>query len=256
VQFGTLLRSWRQARHFSQLDLAGEAEVSARHISFLETGRAQPSRDMVMRLADVLDVPLRERNALLQAAGFAAGYRQTELSAPELAAVRRSLEFLLERHAPYPAVLVDRHWNLRLANRPAMVLLPRFVDAAALQPPINVVRLLFRADGFRPHVVNWDEVAASLVDRLHREATLAATDPEARALLDEALATGAKADPRAAPAQPIIPIHLRRGDLELRIFSAITTLGTPADVTLQELRLETFFPADEASDAALRKLVA
>jgi transcriptional regulator with XRE-family HTH domain len=257
ARFGELLRTWRQARKMSQLDVAVSAGVSARHLSFLETGRSQPSRDMVIVLADVLDVPLRERNALLDAAGFAHRYRETGLDAPEMAPVRRSLEFLLARHEPYPAIVCNRRWDVLLNNAAAMRMIAGFVDARTLTPPINVMRLLFAADGLRPHVVNWRELASVMVQRLHREA-LAHGDDDARALLDVALGSDAPADWRsldldAAPA-PVVPLHLKRGALELRLFSALTTLGTAIDVTAQECRLETFFPSDAATEAALKQL--
>jgi transcriptional regulator with XRE-family HTH domain len=241
----------------SQLDVAVTAGVSARHLSFVETGRAQPSREMVLLLADVLEVPLRERNALLQAAGFAPGYRETDLGDAELGPIRRSLEFLLERHEPCPAVVCDRGWNLRMQNAAAIRLLRAIVDPATIAPPLNIMRMVFAADGFRPYIVNWPELAGSLIQRLHREA-LAHGDDEAGDLLDMALASGVPSgwrtvDLGAAPAA-IVPMHLRKGDLELRLFSALTTLGTPLDVTVQELRLETFFPADPASEQTLRRL--
>ena len=187
-RFGELLRTWRQARKMSQLDVAVAAGVSSRHLSFLETGRlSQPSREMVIVLADVLDVPLRERNALLDAAGFAHRYRETGLDAPEMAPVRRSLEFLLARHEPYPAIVCNRRWDVMLNNAAALRMIALFVapDARALAPPVNVMRLLFAADGLRAHVVNWRELASVMVQRLHREA-LAHGDDDARALLDRA----------------------------------------------------------------------
>ena len=252
--FGDLMRYWRGARKWSQLDLAAEAEISSRHLSFLETGRAQPSRDMVLRLAEVLDVPLRERNPLLAAAGFAPMYRETDLGSPALATVRKSIEFLLERHNPYPAVLVDRHWNLKLQNRGATIALGVFADV--ITPPINVMRAMFV--GMRPFITNWDEIAPVMIQRLHREA-LAAGDARSRALLDEILKMeGIPAEWRVADLDHetpvIVPLCVRRGDLELKLFSTVTTLGTPLDITLQELRLETFFPADEATDERLREL--
>lgn len=258
---GELLRYWRRVRKLSQLECALEAEVSARHLSFVETGRSRPGRDMVMRLAEVLDLPLRDRNALLHAAGFAPVYRETGLDDPELAPVRAAIEFLLERHDPYPAVLVDRHWNQLLGNRSAMTVLPRFVRSPeVLAPPINVMSLLFDPRGVRDFVVNWEELAGVLIQRLHREAAHDPGDQRMQALLDEALsAEGVPEDwrtPDLGADHPImIEMRVRRDDLELGLYSAITTLGTPLDITLQELRLETFLPADVASDRLLRDLV-
>ena len=259
--FGHLLRYWRDARRMSQLDVALAAQVSARHISYVETGRAQPSRDMVLLLVDVLDVPLRERNTLLQAAGYAPRFRESPLDAPALESVRKSIDFMLEHHKPYPAVLVDRHWNLLSQNRASAVLMTRFIaDRAVLRRPFNVMRTLFEPGGLRPFVVNWEELAAAMIQRLHREAALSGPDDGAASLVDELLAIdGVPADwrkPDYAREHPvIIAMHLKREDLELKLFSAITTLGTPLDVTLQELRIETFFPADPETDQVIRRLV-
>lgn len=259
-RFGALLRSWRDASKLSQLELALAAEVSPRHVSFLETGRSQPSRDMVLLLSEVLQVPLRERNTLLEAAGFASAYRETDLSAPELRAIMHSVEFLLSRHEPYPAVVADSRWNLRLANRAAQALLPRFVaEPAALTPPVNIMRLLFSPAGARPFIRNWEELAVAMVQRLHREALLGGGTQSARALLEELLAADSVPSdwhaPRLAAQAPLlVPLHLSRDGLELVLCSAITTLGTPQDITLQELRMETFFPADEDTERALRAL--
>jgi transcriptional regulator with XRE-family HTH domain len=254
--FGSLLRAWRQTRKMSQLDLALAAEVSARHLSFLETGRSQPSRDMVLALADVLEVPLRERNAMLTAAGFAHGYRESDLDAPEMAPVKRALEFLLAHHDPYPAVVCDRAWDVRLQNAAATRLMLALIEPAHLAAPVNAMRTLFDPRGLRPYIVNWDELAAVMVQRLHREALARPDDADAAALLAFALAgdipTGWRTLDLGAVPAPIVPIHLRKGGLELRLFSALTSLGTPVDVTAQELRIETFFAADEATDARLR----
>lgn len=258
--FGELLRYWRRARKRSQLDLALEAQVSARHLSFVETGRSRPSRDMVLRFAEVLDLPLRERNAMLNAAGYASVFSEAGLDAEEMAAVRRSLEFLLERHEPHPAVVLDRHWTAQLRNRAAGAVLAHFVASPdILSAPLNLVRLLFSPGGVRPSIVNWRELAGAMIQRLHREAALDPSDQELAALLDEALAAGDvpadwRAHDHAARPPVLLEMRLRRGDLELGLFSAITTLGTPLDVTLQGLRLETFFPVDEDSARTLRAL--
>ena len=260
MTFGELMRYWRRVRSVSQLQLALEADVSSRHVSFMETGRSQPSRQMVVQIAEALEVPLRERNTLLQSAGFAPQYRESALDSEELASVRQSLEFLLERHNPYPAVVVDRHWNVVLQNRASLQLLPRFVETpAALAPPVNVMRLLFRNDGIRPFVVNWDELSSAMIQRLHRESAFDPGDNEAAALLAEVLiAVGRSCDsrlPNLIGENPVTAeMRLRRGNLELGLFSAITTLGTPFDITLQELRMETFFPVDTASENVVRSL--
>lgn len=257
--FGQLLRYWRGTRKRSQLAVASDAGVSTRHLSFLETGRSTPSRDMVLRLSDVLEVPLRERNALLEAAGFAAAFRETPLSDDRMTPVRRSVQFLLEAHDPYPAVLVDAHWRLLEQNNASMRVLSRFIDPSAVAPPLNVMRLLFDPRGMRPYIVNWHQVAASMIHRLQRETASSPGDDPSRRLLAEMLAAPGVPDDWRQPllareSEVLIPLHLRRDELELTLFSAITTLGTPRDITLQELRLETFFPADDATETALRTL--
>lgn len=259
--FGRLLRQWRAHRGASQLALATEADTSTRHLSFLETGRSRPSREMVLRLAEALDVPLRERNALLAAAGFAALYRESALDAPGLEPVSRVLGFLLESHDPFPAYLVDREWNVLRANRAAALAFGRFAGEAPVwrETPPNLLRLTVHPDGLRPWILNWDEVATWLATRLQRELAYAGHDPELAERVDAVLALaglpdGAPAPDPETPSRPVLPLHLKRDDLELRLFSAITTLGTPQDVTLQELRIESFFPADAASEERLRAL--
>lgn len=260
-RFGPLLRRWRQTRRLSQLDLAVEAEVSSKHVSFLETGRSTPSRQMVLRLADVLDVPLRHRNTLLQAAGFSPRYRERDLEDEALEPIRASIEKLLERHDPFPTVLTDRHWFIKLSNRGAARLLARLVAPHQLEPPLNSVRLLLDPHGLRPWVVNWEEVAGAMIQRLHREIAVNGGDPAAVALLEEVLASpGIPSDSRFADLGSdlavIVPLHIRKEDLELRFFSAITTLGTALDVTLHEMVIETFLPADDETDRAMHELAA
>jgi transcriptional regulator with XRE-family HTH domain len=254
--FGRLLRQWRSQRGMSQLQLAVEAGVSARHLSFVETGRAQASREMVLLLARVLDVPLRDRNDLLVAAGYAPIYRATALDAPALGQVRRALDFILRQQEPYPAIVLDRHWNILLANAATGRLV-----AALLNPDVvtelggNAMRLMFHPRGFRPHIVNWEAAAAALIQWLHRDALSGFADPETRRLLDEMLAyPGVPSRWRTldldVSTAPFLPIEFRKGDLTLRYFTALTSLGTPHDITLQELRIESYFPADEATERA------
>lgn len=258
--FGNLLRYWRGARKLSQLALALEAHVSIRHVSFVENGRSAPSREMVLRLADVLEVPLRERNTLLVAAGYAPIYQETDLDAPELRMVRRSIEFVLEHHNPFPSIVVDRCWNILMHNSASRRLLPRLVaDPAALKAPLNSIRLLFDANGLRPFVLNWAEVAAAMIQRLHRQLVAAPNDEACRTLLDELLATdGVPASwrlPDYALQHPaVFSVRVRKEKLSLNLFSAITTLGTPLDITLQELRMDTFLPADEETERRLRAI--
>jgi transcriptional regulator with XRE-family HTH domain len=263
-RFGDLLRRWRVARRHSQLTLATEAEISSRHLSFLETGRAQPSREMVLRLAEVLDVPLREQNALLAAAGYASVHRETALSAPELAQVRRALGFMLAQQEPFPALVVDRHWNVLMQNQAAGRLFALFLDPEApgrVPGPPNAVRLTFHPQGLRRYIVNWEAVAGPLVQQIHREAVGGIPDEETRRLLDEVLSyPGVPArwrHPDAhAQSAPFLAIALRKGDLALRFFTTIASLGTPQDITLQELRVECFFPGDETTEALARRLAA
>jgi len=254
---GDLLREWRQRRRMSQLDLACEAEISTRHLSFLETGRSLPSRDMVLHLADRLDVPLRERNVLLVAAGFAPVFRERPLGDPALAPARRAVEQVLTAHEPYPALAVDRHWTLVSANAAVAPLLAG-VDAALLQPPVNVMRLALHPQGLAPRIANLAEWRAHLLLRLGRQVELSA-DPVLTALLRELAAYPAPASARQAEqgeAGVMVPFRLRMEAGELAFFSTTTVFGTPVDITLAELALEAFFPADAATAEALRRLCA
>jgi transcriptional regulator with XRE-family HTH domain len=252
---GHLLRAWRATRGMSQLELALRAGFSARHVSFIETGRAQPSRHALLVLAETLEVPLRERNQLLAAGGYADAYRETGLDAEEMAPIRSMLRFILDRHAPYAAIVLDRHSTCVIGNAAADRLVELIVDPSLITPHANHLRLAFHPLGARRFIVNWDEVARHLLARAERE--LAALDDRQAASLLAELRGYAGPLPRATPplaGDLLLPIHIRRGDVELRLFSAIMTLGTPRDVTLQELRIETFFPADAASDAAWRSI--
>ena len=259
--FGPLLRQWRARRRMSQLDLAAEAEISSRHLSFIETGRAGPSREMVRLLAQVLDVPLRDRNALLTAAGYAPIYRETRLEAPAMAQARRALDFILRQQEPYPALVLDRHWNVLDVNEGSARVQQAFLDSPAvaeLGPP-NAMRLMFHPRAFRPYIVNWEATAASLIQWLHRDALSGFADTETRALLQELLSYPdvprhwRTLDLEASTA-PFLPIEFSKDELSLRYFTTLTSLGTPHDITLQELRIECFFPADEATEAASRRL--
>jgi transcriptional regulator with XRE-family HTH domain len=260
--FGRLLREWRARRRMSQLDLAVEAGVSSRHLSFIETGRAQPSRDMVLLLARVLEIPLRDRNDLLTAAGYAAMYRATDLDAPELEQARRALDFMLRQHEPYPAIVVDRQWTILKANGGAARLVEAFADpTATAEWGGNAMRLMFHPRGFRPHIVNWEAMAAALIQWLHRDVLSGLGGAETRRLLEELLSyPGVPPRWRAldldVSTAPFLAIEFAKGDLRLRYFSALTNLGTPHDITLQEIRVEAFFPADAASEEASRRLAA
>jgi transcriptional regulator with XRE-family HTH domain len=252
--FGPMLREWRQRRRLTQLDLGNLADVSARHLSFLETGRSRPSREMVLHLSGELDVPLRGRNELMMAAGFAPAYTDHGLDHSETAEVRRSLQRILDGHRPYPAVLVDGMWNLVAANE-AIGLLTDLVDPALLAPPVNVLRVSLHPRGLAPHVVDLEEYAAHLVSRLRRQAERAATTG-LRGLLGELVGycRDAGLDPTALPRDRIVlPLRLRHPDGPLTLFSTVAVLGAPLDVTLEEVAIESFFPADDTTADYLRR---
>jgi transcriptional regulator with XRE-family HTH domain len=244
---GTLLRQWREHRKLSQLALALDANVSTKHVSFIESGRSVPSRDMVVALSEVLDVPLRGRNALLLAAGYAPMYSQHSLDAPELAAARRAVDLLLAGHEPYPAIAIDRHWNLVTANR-AFAPIVSGIAPALLAPPVNVLRLGLHAEGLAPRIVNLAEWRAHVLHRL-RDQIDASADPVLVALHAE---LGGSLSTPARPADLVATLRLRAGDGVLSFISTTTILGSPLDVTLSELAIESFFPADAETAAALR----
>jgi len=249
---GHRIRAWRQRRGLTQFELASRAGFSVRHISFIETGRAQPSREAVLALGEVLDLPLRERNRLLESGGFADVFRETPISADEMAHMRGMLQFILDRHLPYAAIALDRHSNLLLSNRAASQFFSTLISPALSAPTNNVLRVTFHPEGSRRWIVNWREVERHLLGRAEVDLG-SAEDPVGAALLAEIRSyanASAAADPHPAPrpGDLLLPLHIRRGDVDLRLFSTIMTLCTPHDVTLQELRVETFFPADEDSE--------
>ncbi|HYF24618.1 MAG TPA: helix-turn-helix domain-containing protein [Baekduia sp.] len=250
---GALLREWRRRRRLSQLDLALEAGVSARHLSFVETGRSRPSAEMVLHLAEHLDVPLRERNGLLLAAGHAPVYGQRGLDEPEMGPVRDALDLILAGHEPYPAVVVDRHWGMVAANR-AVALLTAAVAPELLEPPVNVLRASLHPDGMAPHILNLPQWRAHLLERLGRQAVTSG-DPALAALHEELAGYPGGGGP--APEEPYgavaVPLRLRAGDDVWTFISTVTTFGTALDVTLEELAIESFFPADAATAAAVRR---
>jgi len=257
--FGAHLRHWRQRRRLSQLDLAQEAEVSTRHLSCVETGRAAPSREMVLRLAERLEVPLRERNALLVAAGYAPMYRQRALDDPAMAAARRAVDLVLRGHEPFPALAIDRHWNLVAANRIVPLLLAG-ASPALLEPPINVLRLSLHPEGLAGRIANLAQWRAHLLERLAQQ--IATTGDAALQALHAELAAYPVAEAgRDGPTVAgelsgvVVPFQLAMDGGGLLSFISTTTIfGTPVDVTLQELAVESFFPADAATAAALAAL--
>ena len=253
---GTLIRDWRQRRRMSQLDLACEAEISARHLSFLETGRSTPSRDMVLRLADRLDTPLRARNLMLLAAGFAPTFPERALGDPGLGAARAALEQLLKAHEPFPALVVDRRWNLVAANA-AIAPLVSSAAPALLQPPVNVLRLGLHPDGIAPRIDNLAQWRAHLLHRLRRQVEETA-DEDLAALLAELSAYPAPPDTNeSVPDDQIaVPLRLKSDRGLLSFWSATMMFGGPLDVTLSELMLETFLPADAQTGARMAELLA
>jgi transcriptional regulator with XRE-family HTH domain len=247
---GRLLQQWRHARQLSQLALAGHAQVSSRHLSFIESGRAAPSRDMILTLANALDVPLRDRNQLLLAGGFAPVYRETPLTDPVMTPVRDALGRVLRHHEPYPAVVMDRYWNVLQTNQAATAMFAFLLADAQGSDQPNVIRMMFGP--LRPYVQNFAEVGPALIQRAHRETIAGVLDPQTDALLTEVLAlpeipAAWRRPDFTRPIVPVIPVRFERGDMSLSYFSMVTTVGTPQDVTAQEIRLESFFPMDDAS---------
>ena len=258
--FGDELKRWRKARRMSQLALAAEAGVSQRHLSFLETGRSRPSREMVIHLATMMDIPLRSRNELLGAAGFAPLYSETGLEEPSMDQVRHVLEFLLAAHEPYPAVVLDRRWDLVEANQATTRLMGALIEPGAIaNGPTNLARLAFHPNGLRRATVDWEHTASALLLRLEREVADRFGDQVLAELLEEVLGYPGVVELRRRPRLPtgddlLLPIHYRSDAIDVRLFSTFSTIGASYDLTLEELRLETFFPADTASDAALKAL--
>jgi transcriptional regulator with XRE-family HTH domain len=256
-KFPSRLSWWRRKRGLSQLQLAMTAACSQRHISFLELGRTKPSREMVLRLSGALDLPLRQSNELLLAAGYAPVWAETDLGATPLAPIREALDYILAQQEPFPAVVVDRRWNLLQANKGAVAMVEFLVGPIKPGTAINLADALVAPDVLRPHLANWSEVVRYFVRSVEADAAADAT-PETAALLDRLLSYK---DVRAAISQvppiggdaPILPMHFQKGRTKLRLFTTIATLGTPQDITLQELRIESFFPMDGETREVFRK---
>lgn len=261
--FGPALRETRQSRHLSQLELSLHADISQRHLSFLESGRAQPSRGMVLQISEALDLPLRDRNRLLLSAGFAAVYPQRELQSADMRPVREALERILRHHEPYPAVVVDRAWNLQLANAAVPRIYGLICDMTQMWQRVcpegvpNVLKATLHPEGLRPYLRNFDEVARPLLARTQREAL---EHPAVAEVLETILrypglpARGRDGQFGADAGFPVLPLHLEANGVTLRLFSTLTTFGTPLDVTADELRVESFYPADPATESTLRRL--
>ena len=253
---GEHIRGWRQRRRLSQLNFALDAEISQKHLSFIESGRATPSRDMVLRLSEHLKVPLRDRNAMLLAAGYAPVFAERSIDDPALQAARAAIDLVLKGHEPFPAIAIDRHWTLVAANAAVPAILAMAGDASLLQPPVNVLRLSLSPGGLAPHIVNFAEWRSHLLDRLRQQIEMTA-DAQLDALLRELLAfpvvdSGAADQDQKNYAGVLIPMQLRTPAGVLSFFSTTTVFGTPVDITLSEIALEAFFPADAATAEALR----
>jgi transcriptional regulator with XRE-family HTH domain len=262
TELGALLRHWRDVRGRSQLDLSLDTGVSQRHLSFIESGRSVPSRQILMDLAQAMDVPLRERNALLLASGYAPMYSEAPWDAAEMRNVKYALERILRQHEPYPAVVMDRYWNVLMTNAAAPRFFGRFIDIASRERPRNMLRLMFDPAGMRPFIANWESVAQSLIQRVQHEAVGHVMDNETGQLLKDLLAypdvDATWKNPAAfgaTPALPVIPINFVSDDRVLSLFSMVTTVGTPQSVATQELRIECLFPADDETEAGYASLM-
>jgi transcriptional regulator with XRE-family HTH domain len=257
--FAVQLRGWRRRRGWSQLELSGRTGISQRHLAFLELERASPSRDMVARLATALDLPLRQQNALLLAAGFAPIWRESDLTAPELGAVRDGLNYMLAQQEPYPAVVVDRQWNLLKANDGAVRLIEFLVGPVSADARINLADALVAPDVLRPYLTNWHDVARYFIRSVEADAAADVTGATAtlleRLLNYDGVQAALKASTPHVPTTPILPMQFQKGAVTLNLFTTLATLGTPQNITLQELRIENFYPLDDATGATLRDWV-
>lgn len=257
--FGRLLKEWRHRRSLSQLDLALAVRTTQRHLSFIESGRATPSRDMILRLSETMDIPLRQQNALLLAAGYAPVWAERDLSAPDLAMVTTALDYMLAQHEPYPAFVVDHRWNLLRANRGAVALTEFLLGPAPAEPPaepVNLAVALMSFTGLRPFITNWEEVAHYFLRGVQTDAQ-ADGSPDTLALLNQLLmlpdvAALTESRPPTETQVPVLPMLFQQGNKWLSMFTTIATLGTPRDVTLQEVRIECFFPMDDTTAQQFR----
>ena len=249
--FGELLKDWRKTRGLSQMQLGLEADISSKHLSFLENGRAQPSREMIVKLTNSLNIPLSERNILFSAAGFAEAYSRMDIDQPAMQPVKQALMIMLENHMPYPAVVFDWDWNILLANQAQQALTELVCNIQPNFPQTpNILELVFDPNGFRPFIENWDELASLILQRLHREKIMYQDRQSKR--LDKLLTypdipKNWQSESFTAPAKPMVDVKLRLGDLQLTLFSTIATFGTAIDITMQELMIEQYFPLDDAT---------
>lgn len=264
--FGELLKLWRKKAGLSQLDLALDADVSQRHLSFLESGRSQPTQSMVIRLAMILELPLRTQNIMLSAAGFSPVYTEHNLDAPEMAPIRQALSFILKQQEPYPAFVLNRYWQLMESNSAAAKMMAWFVDSPAQLLPLmvdgqlNMMKMVLHPEGLRENIENYDMVAEVLLQRLHREAKLEGEGSFSMELYQELASFNKDIQPvdllSSAGHTPVLSTVFIKDGQRLNLFSTITTLGTPSDITLQELRIESLFPADESTDQLLKDIMA
>lgn len=262
--FGHLLREVRGERRLSQLALAAEAETTQRHLSFMESGRSRPSRQMVLRLSEAMDIPLRTRNRLFIAAGYAPFYRETNIDAEEMARVRTGLDLILEHHEPYPAIVFDGGWDLLLTNKAMKRAMDLFVDTDAFWDTVtpgtapNMMRIVFHPKGLRPYIVNWESLCSHLLKQMRRKTSEGSSRGRSAALLKEVLAYPQDGlSPTAETTSQenfVLPVELKKGSLSINLYSTVATFGETQDITLQELRIETFFPADSQTEALLRRL--
>jgi len=251
-ELGHLLRKWRDARGKSQLDLSLDAGVSQRHISFIESGRSVPGRQTLLQLAATLDVPLRDRNALLLAAGYAPIYMDAAWDAPEMDLITGVLKRMLRQHEPFPALVMDRYWNVLLTNDATSRFFGTFIDLEKHPRPRNILRLIFDPEALRPFIRNWSEIASSLIERIRREVTGRVVDDQTKALIASLLAypgVELRTGSVAPTSTPVIPLSFEKDGRVLNYFSMVTTVGSPQTVAAQELRLESMFPADDATEA-------
>jgi transcriptional regulator with XRE-family HTH domain len=260
--FGRLLKDWRGRRGFSQPDLAIAARTTQRHLSFIESGRTKPSRDMILRLAATMSLSLRQQNALMLAVGYAPVWRERDLSAPDLAVVNSALDYMLAQHEPYPAFVIDRCWNLLRANRGALNLTEFLTGGApstAPSEPVNLAVALLAPDGLRRFIVNWQEVALHFIRDVqadaHADGMAETADLLNRLLAFPDVSVASELTTPAEGQSPVLPIHFQQDETSLRLFTTIATLGTPRDVTLEEIRIEFFFPMDEPTEQAFRSWV-
>jgi transcriptional regulator with XRE-family HTH domain len=249
---GALLRHWRKVRGKSQLDLSADSDVSQRHISFIESGRSSPSRETLIDIAKALDVPLRDRNTLLLAAGYAPIYSEVTWDSQEMQSVTRALNRMLKQHEPFPAVVMDRYWNVLMTNESAPRFFDCFFDRSARRGPRNMLHLMFDPQGMRPFIANWESAAKGLFERVYRESVGRIVDEKTKELLDALLAyPDVKREwtlPKTQGVMPIIPLSFVKDGKILNYFSMVTTVGTPQTVAAQELRIESMFPVDEATE--------